>query len=73
VNLPPSNKLKVAGIDLASAGDIDADNVLDSEVVSGDTLYRKLVKDKGGNLIGCIMLGDTTDFNAVVKQIKGGR
>ncbi|MFH1153777.1 MAG: FAD-dependent oxidoreductase [Pseudomonadota bacterium] len=73
INLPPSNKLKVAGIDLASAGDIDPDNVHTSEIVSNDTVYRKLVKDKDGNLIGCIMLGDTNDFNAVVKQIKGGR
>ncbi len=64
----PSNRLKVAGIDLGSAGNFDPEDTLDSEIEKGDQIYRKLVK-KDGKLVGCIMLGDTTGFNDVVKQI----
>lgn len=71
VSHPPANKLKVAGIALASAGDIDADNLHENEVVSTGSAYRKLVKNDAGKLIGCIMLGDTKDFNAMVKQMDG--
>ncbi len=70
-SLPPANKLKVAGIALASAGEIDPENKFKSEVTSGESVYKKIVKDETGVPIGCIMLGDTKEFNAVVKTIKG--
>jgi nitrite reductase (NADH) large subunit len=56
-----ANILKVVGIDLASAGEIDADNKLFSQIEETDNNYRKLVIDNG-KLVGCIMLGDTKDF-----------
>ena len=65
----PSNRLKVAGIDLCSAGDIDPDEIYESEIEKSDTVYRKLVS-KHGKLIGCIMLGDITGFSDAVKQIR---
>ncbi|MDY6879303.1 MAG: FAD-dependent oxidoreductase [Desulfatiglans sp.] len=63
-----ANTLKVVGIDLASAGNIDAENEYDSEVVATDLSYKKIVihEDK---IIGCIMLGDTKDFNRINKAI----
>jgi len=64
----PSNRLKVAGIDLGSAGDIDPDGLYESEVEKSDTIYRKFVK-KDGKLIGCIMLGDITGFSDAIKQM----
>ena len=64
----PSNRLKVAGIELGSAGDIDPEDVLDSDIKKSDHLYQKLVK-KGGKLVGCIMLGDISDFSNIVKTI----
>ncbi|MCP3899290.1 MAG: NAD(P)/FAD-dependent oxidoreductase, partial [Desulfobacteraceae bacterium] len=64
----PSNRLKVAGIDLGSAGDIDPDNILESDIERSDKVYRKLVR-KDGTLVGCIMLGNTEGFAGVVKQI----
>jgi nitrite reductase (NADH) large subunit len=64
----PSNRLKVAGIDLGSAGDIDPDNVLDSDIEKSDQVYRKIVKENG-KLVGCIMLGNTAGFAGVVRQI----
>jgi NAD(P)H-nitrite reductase large subunit len=41
------------------------------DIVSTDAVYKKTVKDSNGQIIGCIMLGDTTDFNKMVKLIKG--
>jgi nitrite reductase (NADH) large subunit len=59
-----ANTLKVVGIDLASAGDIDADNKFDSRVVSDREVYRKIVIDDN-RIIGCIMLGDTKGFTKI--------
>ncbi|MBF0209309.1 MAG: NAD(P)/FAD-dependent oxidoreductase [Desulfamplus sp.] len=70
-NIPPSNMLKVAGIALASAGEIDVDGKMDCDIVSTESIYKKIVKDKNGKIVGCIMIGDTTDFNKIFKQIKG--
>ncbi|SLM28647.1 Pyridine nucleotide-disulfide oxidoreductase [Desulfamplus magnetovallimortis] len=70
-NIPPSNVLKVAGISLASAGEIDVDGKMECNITSTDTVYKKIVKDHNGKIIGCIMVGDTTDFNKIVKTIKG--
>ena len=67
-SIVPSNRLKVAGIEFGSAGDIDPENVLESEIVQSDKIYRKLVK-KNEKLVGCIMLGTTTGFFDAVKQI----
>ncbi|MBF0199811.1 MAG: NAD(P)/FAD-dependent oxidoreductase [Desulfamplus sp.] len=70
-NTPPSTILKVAGISLASAGDIDVEGKMEQEVVSSDSIYKKIVRDNNGNIIGCIMLGDTSDFKKMTKIIKG--
>lgn len=64
----PANKLKVAGINLAAAGEIDAENRFESRIEETDTVYRKFVID-ADHLIGCIMLGDTTDFARMVRAI----
>ena len=61
-----ANTLKVAGIDLASAGDIDADNKYESRTVSDESTYKKIVIDDN-RIIGCIMLGDTKVFNKITR------
>ena len=55
----PSNVLKVAGIDLMAAGDIDADGKLEALVHtdSAQKTYRKLVI-QDNLLVGAILLGD---------------
>ncbi len=63
-----ANTLKVVGVDLASAGDIDADGKLESKVVTGEGIYRKVVLD-GGVIAGCIMLGDTRGFNEITRAM----
>ena len=59
-----ANTLKVVGIDLASAGDIDAENKFESQVVQDEKVYKKIVIDDN-RIIGCIMLGDTKGFQKV--------
>lgn len=63
-----SNTLKVVGIDLASAGDIDAENKHESRVLINDKIYKKIVLDNG-HIIGSIMLGDTFGFVKITKAI----
>ncbi len=63
-----SNTLKVAGVDLASAGNIDADNELAARVATGEGVYKKIVMDNG-RIVGCIMLGDTKGFTKITQAI----
>ncbi len=63
-----ANTLKVVGIDLASAGNIDAENEFESKVVSDDTVYKKIVIENN-RVIGCIMLGETKGFNKITKMM----
>ena len=63
-----TTKLKVVGIDLASAGEIDAENRYESRVKETKTMYRKFVIDTN-RLIGCILLGDTKGFTAMTRAI----
>jgi len=67
-----STTLKVVGIDLASAGEIDAENRFESKVMTDGRAYKKIVIDDN-RIIGCIMLGDTKAFNRVTKIMSQGR
>jgi len=63
-----ANTLKVAGIDLASAGNIDAEDKLESRVVTDENSYKKIVIEND-RIAGCIMLGDTKDFSRITKMM----
>jgi nitrite reductase (NADH) large subunit len=63
-----ANSLKVVGVDLASAGNIDAENEKESRVVSDDKVYKKIVMENN-QIVGCIMLGDTKAFNKITKAM----
>jgi len=70
----PSHKLKVAGIDMLSTGEIDADNRFES-VMSKDEgrfIYKKAVISEG-RVVGAILLGDTDGDLAISKAIKENR
>jgi len=53
-----ANTLKVVGVDLASAGNIDAENEFESQVFTDEKIYKKIVIEDH-RITGCIMLGDT--------------
>ncbi len=56
---PPSNTLKVAGIDLVAAGDLDCEGKLRGIEAADETSYRKVVLDDGGRLAGFTNVGTT--------------
>jgi nitrite reductase (NADH) large subunit len=68
----PSNVLKVVGIDLVAAGDIDADGKLETVVHTdaAQKTYRKLVI-RDNLLVGAILLGDirgSAEIQAAIKK-----
>jgi nitrite reductase (NADH) large subunit len=66
-----SNQLKVVGIDLVSAGEIDAEGKLESEVVSDPErgVYRKVVYEDD-RIAGCILLGDVSGQRKILSALK---
>lgn len=67
-----SNVLKVVGVDLAAAGDIDADSKSESIVQKdeGKYIYRKLVI-KDNVITGCILYGDISGYQKILRAIDG--
>jgi nitrite reductase (NADH) large subunit len=63
-----ANVLKVVGVDLASAGNIDAEGNLESVISAREGVYRKVVLD-GEVVKGCIMLGNTRGFNDITRAM----
>ena len=63
-----ANTLKVAGVDLASAGNIDAENEFEARVKTEEGIYRKIVI-KDNHIVGCFMLGETKGFNQITKMM----
>jgi nitrite reductase (NADH) large subunit len=66
-----SNTLKVVGIDLFSAGEIDVDHKLEDIVIKDETrkIYRKLVLQDNA-LVGAILLGDIHGNTEIQQAIK---
>jgi len=69
----PSNRLKVTGIDVFSAGDFDPDGKLRAEIERGEGTYRKLVHDSDDMVVGAILIGDMRDQRAIARAIDEGR
>lgn len=69
-----SNVLKVAGIDLAAAGDVDADGKYHSIIHkdSDNFIYKKIVI-KENVISGCILYGDITGYRKILKAIDDKR
>lgn len=67
----PANTLKVVGISLTAAGDIDADGKHASIVVADEkkAIYRKLVT-ADNSIIGAILFGDITGSAEIMNAIK---
>ncbi len=71
--MTPSNVLKVAGIDLAAAGDIDPDGRCQCIIKKDERrhLYIKLVHEQG-SLTGCIILGTRKHRGEILKAVSEG-
>lgn len=66
-----SNSLKVVGVDLTSAGNIDPDDRLTAAVYEDEQVYRKIVLDQG-RIAGFIFFGATKGVKeAQAAMVKG--
>jgi len=67
----PSNSLKVAGIDLVAAGEIDPEGKMESTVIRDEArkIYRKLVWQEEC-IVGAMLLGDTRGKEEIQKAIQ---
>jgi nitrite reductase (NADH) large subunit len=67
----PSNSLKVAGIDLVAAGEIDPEGKMESTVVRDEArkIYRKLVWQEN-RIVGAMLLGDTRGKEEIQRAIQ---
>ncbi|MDR3039090.1 MAG: FAD-dependent oxidoreductase, partial [Candidatus Adiutrix sp.] len=54
---PPSNTLKVAGVELVAAGDLDPEGRLQGVEAEDGSAYRKVVVDAEGRLVGYTNVG----------------
>ena len=68
----PSTSLKVVGIDLVSAGNIDAENTGESKRYISGKIYRKIVLE-GDVIKGIIFLGSTGGAYECIAAMNGGR
>ncbi|MCU0723116.1 MAG: FAD-dependent oxidoreductase [Planctomycetes bacterium] len=68
--LVPSHSLKVSGIDVFSAGQIDAEGKLPSEIERGEASYRRIVKDPSGRTVGAVLVGDLRGRGEILKEIQ---
>ena len=50
------------------AGEIWVENRFESRIKETDAVYRKIVIENN-RIIGCIMLGDISEFNSITKVI----
>jgi nitrite reductase (NADH) large subunit len=67
-----SNSLKVVGVDLTSAGDIDADGKLSAAIYDEGEVYRKIVLDEGV-IKGFIFFGLTQGVKECSQALKQGQ
>ena len=66
----PANTLKVVGIDLVAAGEIDGEGKMESLIFKDEErkIYRKLVL-QGNAIMGAILLGDVRGSEEIQKAI----
>ena len=65
----PSHKLKVAGINVVSIGELNKEGDYQSEILQDDDSYVKVIKD-GENIIGAIIVGQYEAENELLAKIK---
>jgi len=69
-----SNQLKITGVDLVAAGDIDPEKQADCIVVqdASSSVYKKMVI-RDGRIVGTILYGDVSDRGKILRAIESGR
>ncbi len=69
-----STKLKLMGVDVASFGDAFATTPGSESIVYADSttsVYKRLVVDAAGQVLGGILVGDATSYQTLVQMMRG--
>ncbi len=61
--------LKVSGVQVFSAGEINAEGDATEERTSTEDTYRKVVKNKDGKIIGAVLIGDVSERRKLQEEI----
>jgi nitrite reductase (NADH) large subunit len=61
--------LKVSGVQVFSAGEINAEGDASEERTSTEDTYRKVVKNKDGKIIGAVLIGDVSERRKLQAEI----
>jgi nitrite reductase (NADH) large subunit len=61
--------LKVSGVSVFSAGEINAEGDATEERTSTEDTYRKVVKNKAGKVIGAVLIGDVSERKKLQAEI----
>ena len=65
----PSHKLKVAGINVVSLGELNKEGDYEEEVIVDNDTYVKLIKDNGEK-IGVLIVGQYSEQNQIMADVK---
>lgn len=65
-----SHTLKVAGINVVSAGNLDPDNELDHEIEEKQRGYKRVIRNKEGKVVGLIIVGQFADQDKLLAEVK---
>jgi nitrite reductase (NADH) large subunit len=65
-----SHTLKVAGINVVSAGNLDFDNELEHEVEIKEQACKRVIRDKDGNAVGLIIVGQFDDQDKLLAEVR---
>lgn len=69
-----STKLKLMGVDVASFGDAFANTPGSESIVYADSttsVYKRLVVDNAGQVLGGILVGDATSYQSLLQMMRG--
>lgn len=65
----PSHKLKVAGINVVSLGELNNDNEYEEEILVDNDVYAKIIKDDGKK-IGALIVGQYSEQNKILAEVQ---
>jgi len=65
-----SHTLKVAGVNVVSAGNLDPDNELEHEIEEKQRGYKRVIRNKEGRAVGLIIVGQFEDQDKLLAEVK---
>lgn len=69
-HLVSSYTLKVAGINVVSAGNIEPNEEFNSEVERKKDGYKRVIKNKEGKAVGLVIVGDYKEQDKILAEVK---